>query len=309
MDNLLVWIVVFAGAALTLLGVFLVASERELKVKRREVEELLAKLETTPSENSGAQSATVRSDNAAELTDLREKNQELQNQLDAQSGKLESSRRTIDEFAASERGAANERAENQQLRSANDQLKAETNELRNRLQANAARVIDSSPDQATAGDNRLQNEIMDLQRKLDESQFKLREFNSLQQKAAKAEALEASHREDRQILQNRIADLERELSNSQEKIRELESLKDRLAESERSQEALREESRRHEEEIVGWQKRIAAGEENRRRLAALQEPYNELISKQASLAEQQREFEEKLAGLARMIASPARENP
>ena len=309
MDSLLVWVVIFAGAALSLLGVFLVASERELKVKRRELEELLARLKNAPHENSRGQAAAVQSDTSAELAELLQQNQELQNQLNTLSGKLELGRRTIDEFEATQGDADNERAENQQLRAANDQLKAETNELRNRLQANEARVIGATDDQAAATrDNRLQNEIADLQRKLEESQVKLREFDSLQQKVVKADAFEASHREDRQTLQSRIADLERELSNGQEKVRELESLKDRLAESERNQEALREESRRHDEEIVRWRERIAEGDENRRRLASLQAPYNELISKQTALAEQQREFQEELAGFARMIAILPREN-
>ena len=45
MGSIFVWIVMFAGAAVVLLGIFLVASERELKVKRREIEALLSRLE------------------------------------------------------------------------------------------------------------------------------------------------------------------------------------------------------------------------------------------------------------------------
>src|SRR5687767_11067195 len=98
MDSLLVWVVIFAGAALSLLGVFLVASERELKVKRLELEELLARLKNAPHENSRGQVAAVQSDTSAELAELLQQNQELQNQLNTLSGKLELGRRTIDEF-------------------------------------------------------------------------------------------------------------------------------------------------------------------------------------------------------------------
>ena len=41
MDSTFVWILVFAGAAVALLGLFLLASERELKAKRREIEKLV----------------------------------------------------------------------------------------------------------------------------------------------------------------------------------------------------------------------------------------------------------------------------
>ncbi len=40
MENIFVWLLIFAGAAIALLGLFLVASERELKNKRLELERL-----------------------------------------------------------------------------------------------------------------------------------------------------------------------------------------------------------------------------------------------------------------------------
>ena len=46
MDSMFIWIV--AGAAIGLLGIFLVASERELKNKRHELEELKHKLTDGP---------------------------------------------------------------------------------------------------------------------------------------------------------------------------------------------------------------------------------------------------------------------
>ena len=46
MDTMFIWIV--AGAAIGLLGIFLVASERELKSKRHELEELKHKLADGP---------------------------------------------------------------------------------------------------------------------------------------------------------------------------------------------------------------------------------------------------------------------
>jgi hypothetical protein len=311
MDNLFVWIVMFAGAAIALLGIFLVASEKELKVKRREIDELLTRLEDGPQQNSISQLVTPQPDNFAELTELRSRNQDLQNQLSALSGKLELSRRTIEELEATQHNANIAHEETRRLRTVNDQLQAKVNELGNRLQAGEARPTGSATDNqdAAEGHARTQSEIMDLKRKLEESQTQLRELESLQQKLANVDALEQRHNEERQRFQSQIAEQERELSIAQEKMRELETLRDRLTESERIQQALREETHRHDEEIVRWRERIAEGEENRRRLASLQAPYDELIAKQAALAERQREFQEELAGFARMIAITAQENP
>ena len=74
MQSLFVWIVMFAGAVVALLGLFLVASERELKNKRREIENLLAKLEEAPQGNAPAQAIAPQQDNSAPLAELRQTN-------------------------------------------------------------------------------------------------------------------------------------------------------------------------------------------------------------------------------------------
>src|SRR5688500_1460967 len=187
MDNLFVWIVVFAGAAIALLGIFLVASERELKVKRRELEELLTRLENNPHGNSMPQPVTQQPDNSVESAELRAQNQDLQNQLNKLSGKLESSRRTIEELQATQHNIDTAYAATQkELSAANDRLKTEVNELTNRLEASEARITGSAAHDSDAAERQaqLQSEIMDLKHKLEESYAKLREFESLQQKFA-----------------------------------------------------------------------------------------------------------------------------
>jgi predicted nucleic acid-binding Zn-ribbon protein len=311
MDNLFVWIVMFAGAVIALLGIFLLASEKELKVKRREIDELLTRLENGPQENSTGQLVTPQPNNSAELAELRARNQDLQNQLRTLTGKLELSARTIEELQATRHSTDAARATMQELHAANDRLKTEVDELRNRLQASEAHITGSAAGSQDADDRhaQLQREMMALKHELEESHAKLRELSSLQQKLASVDALEERHREERHRLESRIAELEKEISLGQENVRELESLRDRLAQSERIQETLRHESRQHDEEIARWRERIADGEENRRRLASLQAPYDQLIAKQAALAEQQREFQDELAGFARMMALPAQEKP
>jgi hypothetical protein len=310
MENMFLWILLFAGVLIALLVIVLVSSERELKVKRREVETLLTRLETGPQGNPAGQPIAQQRDNSAEVAELRASNQELENEINTLSSKLESSRRTIEELQATQHSTAAARAATLELHTANDRLKEQVNELKNRLQASEAGTTGSATDNQDAAERhaRLQSEMMDLKHKLEESHAKLRDFESLQQKLASFGALEERHREERLRMESRIAGLEREISTGREKVRESETLRDRLAESERNQEALRNESRQRDEEIARWRERVAEAEENRRRLASLQAPYDALISKQTALAERQREFQEELAVFARMIAS-TRENP
>ena len=308
MQSLFVWIVMFAGAVVALLGLFLVASERELKNKRREIENLLAKLEEAPQGNAPAQAIAPQQDNSAPLAELRAANQDLQSQIAGLSGKLELSRRTIAELEATQQSNAGEQDDARQLRASNDQLKMELNELRSRLQPSEAQPRDSVGAQQDTSQQLLahaQSEIAELRQKLDDSQGKIRGLETAQRNAVNVEALEAKHLEERQRLQARMAEMDNEISAGREKLRELDTLRARCAESEQAQQALRDELRRREEEIPRWQARIAEAEAHRQQLIALHKPYSELLSKQVSVAEKQRELQEDLEAFARLMAAPA----
>lgn len=303
MESTFVWIVMFAGAAVALLGLFLIASERELKVKRREIEALLAKFENSPQNPAPGQAAQPET-GQMELMELRAKNRELQDDLAALTGALEASRKDAASLQASRPA---EETEMQQLRSANDRLSEEARELRSQLAAYEAQVRTSaSHDQnAQQGQARLQAEIDDLRQNLEKSHAKIRELEDARQHLPDLNVIESEHRRERQSLNERISELELRLSTEQEKSAELPALRQRLTAADTTHDSLRAEVRRYEEEIPRWQARIAGAEENRHRLAALQAPYKELLSKQAALAERQRELQEELVAFATMIAAPA----
>ena len=77
MESMFLWIVLFSGATVLLLGLFLVASEKELKNKRGEINDLLTQLEGAPAAPLTAEGAG----NGAEVTGLRAKNQELKKEM------------------------------------------------------------------------------------------------------------------------------------------------------------------------------------------------------------------------------------
>ena len=266
MGSTFVWIVMFAGAAVVLLGIFLIASERELKVKRREIEALLNKLENGPQGSASEAAIQPRTDHASEIA----------------------------------------QAENRRLGAANDQLTREIDDLRDRLAAAEARArISTEPGHDAQEEARMQAEIAGLRRELEQNNAKVRELQSARQGLPDMNAIETAHRRERESLQERIAELEKRLAIDQQKLADSETLRDRLAEAENIQKSLHEEIRRHEAEVPRWQARILAAEEHQQRLAALQLPCNELLSKQTALADQQRQLQEELVAFARLITASA----
>src|SRR6267142_1945265 len=228
MESLFVWIVMSAGVAIALLGAVLFTSERELKTRRREVEELLTKLENTQQGNAPAPSNAPLPDNSAALAELRAANQELQNQISGLSSKLATSRRTVEELEMTQRSHASDQGETQELRAANEQLKMELNEVRAHLHASEGQLQGSAEIQHDSSQQeiaRAQAEVGALREKLNDSQAKIRELESAQQNQVDIDALEARHREERQSLGARVAELEREISAGREKHQELETLR------------------------------------------------------------------------------------
>jgi chromosome segregation ATPase len=297
MQTLFVFILVSAGVLMALMGVFLIASEKELKSKRREVETLLAKLEDALKGTAPAIAPTQ--DNSTQLAELRAANQELQSQVAGLSGKLELSRRAIAELESTQQSGAADPDADRQLRVSNEQLRTEVNELRGRLEASQAHApaTDAAHQDASLQLTGARNEIAELRQQLDDSQAKVRGLETAQRNTVNVAALEAQHLEERGRLQARIAEMEKAISTDREKLSELDALRDRCTESEQTQQALRDEIHRRDEEIPRWQARIAEAEAHRQQLGALQKPYSELLFRQ-------RELQQDLEAFARLMGTP-----
>ena len=306
MENMFVWVLIFAGAAIALLGLFLVASERELKNKRLEIEKLAAKLGESPMKAAAAPMLLAQAVEGEEVAELQAKNEELQKEIANLRAKLELSRRAIDELEGAEQQDKSSQVDAQRSRDANDTLTSEIKELKERLQSSEARVSASVAENLDAAERQrqLRCEIEELQKHLAESQSKVRELENFQQQRANDESLETIHADERRQWETKIAELERELDGARERLGETESLRGQLTESERLRQELDVENRRHEEEIPRWQARMAEAEENRRRLSGLRAPFDALLVKHAEIAERQNRFEEDLAAFGSIIALP-----
>lgn len=306
METMFIWIVLFSGAAVLLLGVFLVASERELKKKRGEIDDLVSRLEDTASASLSAPSVDNAA-NGAELADLRARNQELQRERAALQDDLQAAHLAIDDLRA-ERPAIDDRAdlaEMQELRSATTQLHSEIDDLRLQLQASEAKLNSASASGSGANERQtqLENSLIDLKQQLEKSQARTRELENSAAPAVDLSAVESRHREETDTLQGRIAELQSRLSASAELSQQIMILEQRASESIKLEQDLRATLRRREEELSQWQERLAVSDEIKNRLVALQPVFDQLVAKQDSLIERQREYRGELESFAQFLSA------
>ncbi|MEA2658847.1 MAG: hypothetical protein QOF64_1443 [Candidatus Binatota bacterium] len=314
MENIFFWLLIFAGAAIALLGLFLVASERELKIKRLELERLSANVDvSSPASIAATLTRTAAIEDLPETSDIQLINEELHNQVSNLSAELELGQKTIMELEGAAQRDRDSQAELQHLRKANEVLISEVVDLKARHESSDGRVEEAMTQQADAieRERQLHNEMGELHDQLEENQQKLRELESSQQNLANMESLAAIGADERRQLEAKIAELEQEIKNARQGVEETNALRATLADSERQREALHAENRSYEQEIRRWQEHSAEGDENRHRLSALRAPFDALLAKYAELAAHHNQFEEDLAvfgGLMAIRASASNEN-
>jgi chromosome segregation ATPase len=289
MEDLSLWVLIFAGGAIGLLGVFLSASERELKKSRQEIEALVARLENSPH--------TVTLDNPVEAQPIDSnvasavppKEQELQDRIAYLTGELETSRRSAEE-----------------LRAANQQREGEIAHLKGKLQSaesDFSAALGQGQD-ATNDRMKLEHEITDLKSRLEASLAQVGELEMTRQQLADFESRETNHKNEQKNAEAQIAALRQECFAAKEQVQELQAMHDRMAELERLYQNAKLEIRHLEEERSHWQERLAGGDDQRRRDAMLRQQLDELQSKQATLIERHRQFQNDLAAVVRLAEIP-----
>jgi chromosome segregation ATPase len=292
MEGMFVWIVLFAGGALLFLGVLLIASEKELKNKRREVEALLSKLEGFSEQMGSPGGESSGSNPSAELTELRAHNRELEKQIAGLNGELQRTREAIQDMRATQESSGGNSPAIQELRTTNERLEMELTQLRSRLASSEANLSPAAAAHDASGMQiQSQAELKAAHEKLYESATRIRQL----------EETELTHREERENLAAHITDLEKKLSATEQSVSEMDHLRARSQRAEHEQQELLEQIRQRELELAQWQSRASEAEQHRQRLAALQTPYHALVSKQAALSEQQRELQADLEAFAKLM--------
>jgi chromosome segregation ATPase len=268
METLYVWLFIFAGATMIVQGICLLASERELRKQRREIDMLRRNyqrsephgLETHPSAELMTRNEELIekiSSLSSELEESKRMMEDLQRHQRVSESKakqqLQASQGTIKELEAEQQRLAVINLENQQLRD-------EIANLKIQFQANQIRLSEPAWQNGEAAEDyeQLQKEIVKLKRQAEEGQAKARELEAVQEQLGAVESREMILKEQQHRLEAQIENLQRALFMAKRAVQELDATSERLAGMERVCQELREENRRLEDAISRWQVRPAA---------------------------------------------------
>jgi chromosome segregation ATPase len=264
METLYVWLFFFAGATMIVQGICLLASERELRKQRREIDML--RRNHQPSEHQTHPSAELMMRNkelieqitslSSELEESKRMMEDLQRHQRVSDSELkqqlQASQGTIKELEAEQRRLAGVNFENQQLRD-------EIANLKIQFQATEIQLREPNWQNRPAEHyEQLQNEIVALKKQAEEGQAKARELEAVKEQLGVVESQETILKEQQNTLEAQIENLQRALFMAKKAVQELDATSERLAGMERVCQELREENRRLEDDISRWQVRHAA---------------------------------------------------
>ena len=306
MEDISLWMLIFAGGAIGLLGVFLAASERELNKTRQEVEALVAQLENSPKIITLDNPAESQPVDCVAVVGASAKDQELHDKIAYLTSELDTSRRSAEELRSQRDHLKSSQVEILELRAINQQLEGEIAHLKGQLQSAESRfsaALDEGQD-AAIDRTKLESEIADLKSQLEASQVQIGELEVARQQLADFESRETIHRNEQKNAEAQIAVLRQEFFAAKEHVQELHATHDRMVELERLYQNAKHEIRHLEEERSHWQERLAGGDDQRRRGAMLRQQLDELQSKQAALIERQQQFQNDLAAAVRLTEVP-----
>jgi DNA repair ATPase RecN len=208
METLYIWLLIFAGTMIGLLGTLLFASERELGSKREEcdilrrnrTEAALGRV-TAPQESQTHPSA-----------ELMMRNSDLAEKISSLSSRLEESQRTVDRLQTEQQALSDTQAANQKLGAENHHLQQEVANLRERLHTNG-RLLDTTAGQHQEVADRhslLQSELTELRQQMNEVLTKNQEL--LENNDLLSNELAANQRttEDLQATRDRLSGIKSE---------------------------------------------------------------------------------------------------
>jgi hypothetical protein len=288
-----------AGAAIGLLGIFLVASERELKSKRHELEELKNKLADGPAPIISNPSTDVFPQENGASAELIARNEELLQQVSSLSTELEASESRLEQLGTLRAHLNSKESEITELRWDRERLQAELAMAKTPSESN-----DLHPYEADEGNRNSQKdpEIAALKEQLEASQAKVRDLESAPVQPVDAESGQKTFEELRSRLEANNLQLQNKLAAEQEKNKALEASQMRFMAMElRYQELgetnfqLREENAQHQQKLIN-QNQLQV-----ERLVILRQRLEELRSKQAEVSERDRLIQEEIVSMSQLL--------
>jgi chromosome segregation ATPase len=186
METLYVWLFIFAGATMLVVGMLLLASERELRKQRRELDELRRNHRISEARGS-------ETDPSAELVT---RNKELVEKISALSGQLEESNRMVEELQSEQRQLVSAAKLKPQLQASQEtikELEPEQQRLLDQLQTSESLLSKTASQYKEVADRDLQleSELAESRQQMDKLMMKNNELlemtNSLSSKLAARE--------------------------------------------------------------------------------------------------------------------------
>jgi regulator of replication initiation timing len=294
MDTIFIWLI--AGAAIGLLGIFLVASERELKRKRQELDELKHQLADVPAPGISTASADVFSQEYGASAELMARNKDLLDEVSSLSKKLEASESRLEQLET--------------LRAHLNSKESEITELRwerERLQSELAALKTPSASSEPPTDEAMQNsqkdaEIALLKEQLEASQAKVRDLESAQIQPAAAESGDKAFEELQRSLEVSTLQLQNALAAEQEKQKALEATQLQLVEMQQRHHELSAANLRLQEENSQHQQKLTNQNQVQvERLVILRQRLEQLRLKQAEVSQQERVIQEEILGISQLL--------
>src|SRR5215468_6360977 len=211
METLLAWLLMFAAAAMIVLGILLLAAERELRKQRRELEKLRRNHRIRV--GMGLRTSEAQGSETHPSSELMTRNKELIETISSLSVQLEESKRTVEELQCEQRQLVSAGELEQQLQASqetikaleaeqqrlggvnfeNQQLRAEIENLRNQLQTSESLLNTTASQYGEVADRdlRLESDLAESRQQVDKLTMKNNELlemiNSLSSQLAASE--------------------------------------------------------------------------------------------------------------------------
>ena len=205
MEDLSMWLLIFAGATVALLGIFLLDAERELKKQRHAYDVLRATQNLRPSARYiEAQPSEIRS--SAELIT---QNKDLLEQIASLTRQLEDRQKTVEDLRVERDRSASAQSENQRLEESIIALK-------NQLQSSQDRLTETirQNQDVTERNVRLESELAALEQQLRAEKRIIQDFQSAEQILPDIQSENQKLRTENQQLQQKVATLRSQLETS-----------------------------------------------------------------------------------------------
>jgi hypothetical protein len=294
MDTMFIWIV--AGAAIGLLGIFLVASEKELKRKRQELEELKNKFADGPAPVIANSSTDVFPQDNGASAELIARNEELLQQISSLSKKLEASESRLEQLETLRAHLNSKESEVTELRWDRERLQAELATAKTPSESNDPHLDEASRNRQKDA------EIAALKEQLEASQAKVRDLESAPVQPADAESGQKAFEELQRSLEVSTSQLQNALAAEQEKQKALEATQMQLSDMQQRHHELSEANLRLREENSQHQQKLTNQNQLQvERLVILRQRLEELRSKQAKVSEQDRLIQEEIVSMSELL--------